>query len=423
MNINFPNISILKYAKTPFCTHSAPLAFRGLNSDTFEKNNEDASSVDWDKKVDEAKKNFEEKMRLRNEVKKQYEAFDPMNIEFDYLGRKMTRPYLKNKLQEANRRAREAQHEITLVEYEKQKHTHPSTAFLYDENLTKVQKMDELKKNPQIVNAGKFAQYDKLAAPYIKVWINKDKIEADYFARNYYVDTEFPKNKEFLEDFKEKTKGKMKLSEYADMYNMNDIYLQNLIRDGKLDFVSEASEDCEISYKDWIIDKDTPNNQKVARDYTKSTPLELKKYSKNNGKKAPLVPAIVLTKLGFAYPRRIAYGVKFGELKGEFKEVKQADGTKKVRCYVDINDKKTEAKLKELRRKNPNVVLLEDVRKAIGITEEQMQERLINDKCEIIRYYLLPYDANKLLVDFLNPKNADLKNEYEQKISLKKGKK
>lgn len=306
--------------------------------------------------------------------------------------------------------------EIKTLIFEQHKKRNPNVAFLYDPSLGEDEKKSILLNKPEIINVSKT---DSKYYPFINHWHDKKLLDIETFNREQYVDTSFPFHRQFLDDFEEKRKDMPKLSEVARKYNIYDAKLAELINNKKLSFIGLYPDNdlSQITHDrlSWHVNMDSELTRETLDSCSKTIPTTAGKYYKGLSKRAELVPAGLLSKLGFGSPREIAELIRNKTIKGYILSKTDEEGKKKYKVLVDINNDRTEEVLKTLRYDNENTFELKQLAKFLGMKPRELEKYFADGKGQIVKHYLFSDDFNKVFVNLENPSNKELLDAVQEK--------
>ncbi|MBR1618120.1 hypothetical protein IJ670_08225, partial [bacterium] len=216
-------------------------------------------------------------------------------------------------------------------------------------------------------------------------------------AEKSYVDINDKASFEFVEDFKEKSKNILTVSEFITRYNV------------------PGAARAKYTVTNGCIDLNIPQNKALLKRHLKLFPQPSKLYSKQGfDGKTSFVPIPYLVKLGYGSEESLLNLIKSKQIQGVIKE----DATEKsgYKAWVNIANSDTEFILQVERRDNPNCISPKSLAQRLKITKSEVDSAIVSGSLEIIPKYIFTSDFNTPLIDLTVDKNA----QFVEAISLRK---
>lgn len=304
-------------------------------------------------------------------------------------------------------------------QYEEKLQNHPSVAFLYNPDLSAKEKLQILDESESVFSRAGLAKKMGLHPEKIFAWIengNFDTEKISYLifgtADSYYIDTELPKNKAFIEYVESTLPHAIPGEDLLMKYNFSQDEIKSLVKSGKLKpvgFDNIPEKNC--GPYNLLFDAEDEINRLTIQRHLRITPLMSSKYGEG---KRRFVPVNYLQKLGYGSAQSLYKLVQSGKLPGKIMPADEG----KLRVSVDIGAKNAQLNLSRLRGLNPDIISAEEFRKECGLTKSAFKEAVLDGEIEIIREYIFKDDSQERLVNRKNPKNQGFLDKilFEQQL-------
>lgn len=310
--------------------------------------------------------------------------------------------------------------------YKAKLQTNPEVAFLYDPKLTVKEKEQMASEKPYLESTFSLAKTLGLKSylPVVK-WMNEGKLDYDLIPRTLlssgYIDTQTEQNSDFINQIQEKLPHCTSPKQMQFDFNITDGALIRMLQEGDLKPL-EATYKRGETIDSFIFDLEDETNSATLSEHTKLNPVPSEKYYKKrvtDGNIKPIyVPVTYLARLGYSSAVNLAQMLKTGALPGIYEKVQTPQGPK-IRAIVDIAPySESEMKLNAIRNGSKNIISTSDLAKKLNIRKSEIDEALKNGELEIIKEYIFPDDAKKVLVNLADNKTKDFadKKIFENKI-------
>ncbi len=253
----------------------------------------------------------------------------------------------------------EKSEESKLALYNKQLEKNPNTAFLYNPNLTHIEKMQELNRHPEIISVGDAVKNTHVGTEAVKDDIfDFDVLETEYMSRNQkktkktrLIDTSSEKNKKTMEILSKKGKDLFDYPNFRNKFKMPLSTFREYMTLGRFEKFSVDSENPNNEVESRIIDTTSPKNQKAIYLYEtlNQRGVYLDRLLGAERKDKIYANAHDLINYGIYDEEEIASLIQDGIIDGK---IEQDNNSDEVKVLVNLNDRKTEEMLKKIRSKN-----------------------------------------------------------------------
>ena len=326
---------------------------------------------------------------------------------------------LKKEIERAEKYIKEKERYLSSLEH------HPKTAFMYDPDLKPSEIRGLISKKRRIIPVYELARSLGQHADIISAFISSGVLEADTIGEKsgknttYYVDIDFPKNQDVINQIKEKNDTLISAFDFMKKYNVSEDNLRKYVKEGKINPFLRERENLGFNF---LIDMSDDTNVQGLKSHTKLNPVPSEKYYVGMTQRQipKLVPVQYLSKLGFGEPKELFRMVKSGVLKGEIKEKITPEGRKYI-VQADVAPIESERILMIKRSENKNLFTIGNFAKRNGIKKERVIEALNQGELEIIPEYIYDLDHKTPILNLRNPKNAEFleKLNFEREIEAK----
>ena len=298
--------------------------------------------------------------------------------------------------------------------------------ILHDKSISPQERVEAAKNTQGVLEFSDLAQELGISPSSLYNWesagvLLSDTVTIDRTNRTF-VDTNEPKNKEFLDGVKEKLDGAVYLGPIMKKYNLNETevkakYLEMLPQIGGTKFKKGNNP---ANLLKVLIDlKDERYQQFIEKlSRTRAFPHKQMQINVKSGKTvANLVSVKELERLGFGDVKTLVQMLAKKELPGEYEtKIRETDGKKvATKAKVDISQYSTEKALTNLRAQNENVVTLKDFTQRFELKQAEAMRHLEDGKLKIIPEFLFEDDAKTVFIDLESNKDfiEELKLEAE----------
>ncbi len=297
--------------------------------------------------------------------------------------------------------------------YDNQVKLHPNSAFLYDPEFSAADKRRTLKAKEEIKELSSLAKKCNIPFSYMEKLEVKGLLEGDSFEDKIYIDTDFEKNKNFINKLTKVRKINPTLWEFQENCNFSEKEIKELESSFGIKYLYLNEDDIKNTtfYErgNYLVDIKNKDVQNIIAKQKMKTPISAGVYYKKAGKTVPNVPIAALASLGFSSAEKLYKAVLEGKLKGTIEKVEQ-NGKKVIKCAVDINSLASEVVLQGMREENKDVCELSEFSNMIGIPKNVLKQAILNRELEIIPYFLFEQDRNKIFINLAAPKNRAFLN-------------
>ncbi len=279
---------------------------------------------------------------------------------------------------------------------------------------------------PTLKTYSQFAEEMGVTEDFVKLCAKTKLIETDHLETTYeghlhFIDTGFEKNKEFINYLKGKLPSSISGGQIQVNYNIKDYEMKRYLENREAMPIGLPYETgfgiCNV-----MLDKLDPINQALIAKVRRQRPIPSEKYYKGNSylsaQPPKMVPVSYLSKLGFGDPKMLAQMILSGKLPGVCEKVEKG-GQTKYSAKVDITPYiKSEEVLRDLRKKNPDVIKLQDLAQQMHLRPADIRYFMQNGDIDIIPEYIFWDDYNSVFINKKDPKNSVFLEELQLRKQL-----
>lgn len=324
------------------------------------------------------------------------------------------------------KRRMEARRQAHEEKLEQQMQKHPATAFLYNSEIQTSERAKMAAQIPTLKTYDQFAEEMGVTEDFVKLCARTELVEVDhlettYEGRLHFIDTEFKKNKEFINYLREKLPSSVSGGQFQVDYNIKDHEMKSYLENREAMPIGLAYETgfgiCNV-----MIDKLDPINQALIAKVKRQRPIPSTEYHCTSldarCKRTQMVSVCYLSKLGFGDPKTLAQMVISGQLPGTAKKTEK-NGKIVCSAKVDISSSsRAESILKGLRKKNPDVIKLQDLAQEMNLRTADIKYFMQNGDLDIIPEYIFWDDYNSVYINKNDPKNSVFIEELQLRKQL-----
>lgn len=379
--------------KINFKTATNPINFKGLNQDTFERQEATESNA----------------AKGLNEIIEIDEKIEALKAKRDELEKQKGRLSQKdNQLHEirCELKALKAQREYLIGE------VNPNVKFLTDENLNWPQKRKIIQQRPEIIP---MVNFEKATSD---TCFKKLMYDSPYFIVNRtnignYIDTSFEPNKDNFETISKD--GLLSYSQFCDTYGFEIQDLNRYVKAGLLtpiqltNFMTGQKENVHVF--DINNEESTDIGLKRHEALEKLLPKESRFIDKN------FVTVSYLSQLGYGTQKELFEEVKHKNLPGRIISVEEG-GKEETIAFVAYKLVSTKGKLAYMKNQNKNIIGPEEFTKTARIDLTDLEDAILSGEVQNIREYIDSNDKDKFIFNLKNPKNIRYiqKKQFEYEI-------
>lgn len=297
------------------------------------------------------------------------------------------------------------------------KKLNPNTEFLRDPNLTHTEKMNLLRRSPNIFRAVDLSKETGVAST---TWLYDKFFDIEHYVpieptgmwkqKQKIIDLTNPTNAKNFANLKKVCKGAIDGENFRLSCKMDVKTYQRYVKEGLIEKIQLPHKTTGELLNTGLIDPKNPKNIAAAERFRALCPKDSKFFGQRK------INVTDLSKLGYGSPKELANLIKSGEIEGEIKIIGQNEkGQNIIQATVDTASAKTKLLLRNLRERR--CIELHDLSQRSGIKETQLENAVLSGEMETVER-LFTFDSKNPILDTTNPKNiaAFDKIQFEKKL-------